>query len=189
MQTGTDRERVPAYYFRHPETRALLEVLAGASLEARRAFEDVKAQFFVDTATWALPLWENQAGIQPDPSLSEEIRRAALKRKMVANGNTTAEMVRDLAMTITGYRARVILNGDYSFSLEFLGEKTTLADIDVEEVRAIVERIKPAHLRFIISGLTWENVEGIGLIWQWFADNPTTWAEFEAKFCVHGESA
>ena len=91
-----------------------------------------------------------------------------------------------LAMAMTGYEARVVVNSaDYSFSLEFLGESNTLADIDVSQVRNMVEQIKPAHLRFIISGLTWADVESVGLTWQWFEDNPTTWEQFESKFCVH----
>lgn len=66
---------------------------------------------------------------------------------MTAAGNTTAEMVRQLAMAMTGYEARVVVNSaDYSFSLEFLGESNTLADIDVSQVRNMVEQIKPAHL-------------------------------------------
>ena len=89
-------------------------------------------------------------------------------------------------MDMTGYEARVVVNSaDYSFSLEFLGESNTLADIDVSQVRNMVEQIKPAHLRFIISGLTWADVESVGLTWQWFEDNPTTWEQFESKFCVH----
>ena len=88
---------------------------------------------------------------------------------------------------MTGYQARVVINDDYSFSLEFLGVRTELVDIDVSEIRAIVEQIKPAHLCFIISGPTWADVESTGLTWQWFEDHPATWEEFEAKFCIHGE--
>ncbi|WP_298035327.1 putative phage tail protein [uncultured Dysosmobacter sp.] len=187
-ETLPERERVPAYHYACEQSKAIIETLADASLEAKAALEDVIDQFFVDTATWGLRLWEQQVGIQTDASLSQAARRAAIKQKLVASGNTTAEMVRGLAESITGYEARVIVNGDYSFSLEFLGEANTLADINVEEVRSIVEQIKPAHLRFVISGLTWADVESVGLIWQWFEDNPTTWAEFDAKFCVHAKN-
>lgn len=109
-------------------------------------------------------------------------------QKLAARGNTTAEMVRQLAESITGYEARVIVNDDYSFSLEFLGEKNELADIDVKELHSIVEQIKPAHLQFVISGITWADLESVELTWQWFEYNPTTWAEFESKFCVHARS-
>jgi len=187
-ETLPERERVPAYHYACEQSKAVIETLADTSLEAKAALADVIDQFFVDTATWGLRLWEQQVGIQTDASLSQAARRAAIKQKLVASGNTTAEMVRGLAESITGYEARVIVNGDYSFSLEFLGETNTLADINVEEVRSIVEQIKPAHLRFVISGLTWADVESVGLIWQWFEDNPTTWAEFDAKFCVHAKN-
>ena len=112
----------------------------------------------------------------------------AAARKLIASGNTTAEMVRQLAEAVTGYQARVVVNPDHSFSLDFWGEKTTLADIDVSEIRAVVEEIKPAHLRFIISGLTWSDLEGIFLTWQWFRDEAITWSAFEKKFCIHGKT-
>ena len=97
---------------------------------------------------------------------------------MVASKNSEA---------ITGYEARVIVNQDYSFSLEFLGEKNELADINVEGLRSGVEQIKPAHLRFVISGVTWGDIESVGLTWQYFETNKMTWAEFESKFCVHAK--
>ena len=179
------RELVPGYYLAHEQSKAIIETLADASLNAKEALADVVDQFFVDTATWGLALWEWQVGIQTDTSLSMDARRAAVRQKLVASGNTTAEMVRGLAESITGYEARVIVNSDYSFSLEFLGENNELADIDVEEVRSVVEQIKPAHLRFVISGITWADVESVDLTWQYFEDDPTTWAEFMERLCVH----
>lgn len=76
-------------------------------------------------------------------------------------------MLSQLAMTMTGYEARVVVNSaDYSFSLEFLGEENTLADIDVRQIRKMVEQIKPAHLQFIIEGLTWGDIKDVGLTWH-----------------------
>lgn len=181
-------ERVPDYYYISEQSRSLIESLSDASVEAKAALEDVMKQFFVKTATWGLTLWEQQVGIKTDPSLSIEDRRAAVLQKLVATGNTTAEMIRDLTKSITGYEARVIVNSDYSFSLEFISETSGFADIDVDEVRRIVEQIKPAHLRFVISGITWGDIESVGLTWQYFDDNPTTWDEFESKFFVHGKN-
>ena len=183
----TERELVPGYHLACAQSRALIETLADASLEAKAALYDVMDQFFVETATWGLDLWEQQVGIETDRGLSHESRRGAIKQKLVASGQTTSEMVRQLAETITGYEARVHINQDYSFSLEFLGEKTELADIDVEELRSVVEQIKPAHLRFIITGITWNDLERMGLTWQWFEDNQITWAGLESKFCIHGK--
>lgn len=183
----TECELVPGYHLACAQSRALIETLADASLDAKAALEDVMDQFFVETATWGLDLWEQQVGIETNHSLSQADRRAAIKQSLVANGNTTAEMVRQLAEAITGYEARVIVNQDYSFSLEFLGEKNELADIDVEGLRSIVEQIKPAHLRFVISGVTWGDIASVGLTWQYFESNKMTWAKFESKFCVHAK--
>ena len=181
------RERVPEYHYASEQSRALIETLADASLAAKAALEDVMDQFFVNTATWGLAFWEQQVGIDTDNSLSLETRRSAVLQKLVASGNTTAEMVRGLAESITGYEAEVVVNDDYSVSLNFLGERNELANIDVEEVRAVVEQIKPAHLRFVISGITWADIHSVELTWQYFEDNPTTWGEFESMFCVHAK--
>ena len=180
------RELVPAYYLAHEQSRAIIETLADASLEAKVALADVMDQFFVDTATWGLDLWEWQVGIQTDRSLSMESRRASVRQKLVASGNTTAEIVKEIAETLTGYKAHVIVHGDYSFSLHFYGPKDMLANIGVTELSNVVEQIKPAHLRFVIAGITWQDVHDVALTWQYFDDIPTTWAEFEARFRIHG---
>ena len=180
------RERIPDRYYRQPQTTAILEALEKQSAISAAQATDLLDQFFIETATWSLQLWESKYGIQLDPSKTLAERRAAVRDKMTAAGNTTAEMIRQLAMTLTGYEARVVVNSsDYSFSLEFLGEANTLADIDMRQVRRMVEQIKPAHLQFMISGLTWDDTESTDLTWQWFDDNPVTWAEFESKFCIH----
>ena len=181
----TRRELVPAYYLAHEQSRAIIETLADASLAAKAAMEDVIDQFFLDTATWGLALWEWQVGLQTDQSLSQDARRAAIRQQLVASGNTTAEMVRGLAETITGYEARVNVNDDYSFSLSFWGEKNELARIEVEELKAVVEQIKPAHLRFIITAITWADLESVGMTWGYFDEHPTTWGELESMLCVH----
>jgi len=180
-----ERERVPGYHYDCPESRAMIEMLAEASLAVETAFTCLTDQFFISTATWSLGLWEEQVGVKTDGPPA--VRRAAVQRHLVSNGNTTEGMVRELAESLTGYRARVVVHDDYSFSLEFLGAGTELADIDVSELRAVVEQIKPAHLRFIISGPTWADVESMGMTWRWFEDHPTAWGEFEAKFCVHAK--
>lgn len=181
------RERVPDYHYASEQSRALIESLEDASVEAKAALEDVMAQFFINTATWGLALWEEQVGIVTDNSLSLETRRAAILQKLVASGNTTADMIRGLAETITGYEAKVEVNDDYSFSLSFWGETNALADIDVEELKTIVEQIKPAHLRFVITGITWADLESVNMTWSYFDENPTTWAQLESMLCVHAK--
>lgn len=188
MDALSHRERAPDYHYVSEQSKAIIETLEGASLEAKAALADVMDQFFVHTATWGLTLWERQVGLTTDPSQSIDARRMAIKQQLVAEGNTTAEMVRGLAETITGYEARVTVNDDYSFSLSFWGETDRLADIDVSEVRSIVERIKPAHLRFVISAVTWGDLESVKLKWSYFDENTIAWAELEKTLCVHAKN-
>ena len=54
----SQRERVPAYYYQHPQTRAILTLNETLSAQAAAAVEDLQRQFWIDTATWSLPLWE-----------------------------------------------------------------------------------------------------------------------------------
>ena len=61
MSTLPNRERVPEYHYASEQSKALIDMLEDASLEAKAALEDVMAQFFVATATWGLTLWEQQA--------------------------------------------------------------------------------------------------------------------------------
>lgn len=183
------REMAPEYFYGHGQTEAILEALTDASLTAKAALADTADQLFVQSATWGLELWEHQVGIATDPTLSLTERRKAVLEKLTASGNTTADMVRSIAETLTGYQARVIMHQDYSFSLEFLGEQTELAPIDVSQVRAMVEQIKPAHLRFVITSLRWQDFEDLGMTWGWFDDHPVTWEQLEGEmFCVHGPS-
>lgn len=187
MSTLPNRERVTEYHYASEQSKALIDMLEDASLEAKAALEDVMAQFFVDTATWGLTLWEQQVGIETDNSLPLATRRAAIRQKLVASGNTTSEMIRGLAEALTGYEAKVEVNDDYSFSLSFWGEKNQLATIDVAELKTVVEQIKPAHLRFVISGITWADLESVNMTWKYFEDNPTTWAQLESMFCIHAK--
>ena len=185
MSALPKRELVPEYHYASEQSKALIEALEDASLEAKAAMADVMAQFFINTATWGIVLWEQQVGIEPNNALTLEARRSAVLQKLVASGNTTSEMIRGLAETITGYEAKVEVNDDYSFSLSFWGEKNELADIDVDELKAIVEQIKPAHLRFVISAITWGDLESVNMTWGYFDENQTTWAQLETMFCVH----
>ena len=47
MSTLPNRERVPEYHYASEQSKALIDMLEDASLEAKAALEDVMAQFFV----------------------------------------------------------------------------------------------------------------------------------------------
>ena len=112
-----NREKVPVRYRKNAQTAALLDTLGLSAQQMADLVEDVKKQFFIETATWSLPLWEYQVGITPPANATETSRRNAIKAHLLAGGNTNADTVRDMATAMTGYAARVIMNDDYSFTL------------------------------------------------------------------------
>lgn len=181
-----NREKVPVRYRKNAQTAALLDTLGLSAQQMANLVEDVKKQFFIETATWSLPLWEQQVGISPPTGATEASRRSALKARLLAGGNTTADTIRDMATAMTGYAARVIMNDDYSFTLEFLGETDDLVELDLSSLTDSVNLISPAHLRFIIAGLTWERFEAVNMTWQKLEDMNMTWERLEESVPIVG---
>lgn len=137
-----NREKVPVRYRKNAQTAALLDTLGLSAQQMADLVEDVKKQFFIETATWSLPLWEYQVGITPPANATETSRRNAIKAHLLAGGNTNADTVRDMATAMTGYAARVIMNDDYR-ELFHGGERMTAALISAAAavVVALIEAI------------------------------------------------
>ena len=51
-----NREKVPVRYRKNAQTAALLDTLGLPAQQMADLVEDVKKQFFIETATWSLPL-------------------------------------------------------------------------------------------------------------------------------------
>ena len=110
-----NREKVPVRYRKNAQTAALLDTLGLSAQQMADLVEDVKKQFFIETATWSLPLWEQQVGIAPPTGATEASRRSALKARLLAGGNTTADTIRDMAtgeVTPTGLPSSNVLYYD-----------------------------------------------------------------------------
>ena len=181
-----NREKVPARYRKNAQTAALLDTLGLSAQEMAELVEDVKKQFFIETATWSLPLWEQQVGIISAADATEQARRSAIKARLLAGGNTNADTIRNMATAMTGYAARVILGNDYSFTLEFLGETDDLVEMDLSSLTDSVNLISPAHLRFIIAGLTWERFEAVNMTWEKLENMDMTWERLEESVPIVG---
>lgn len=182
-------EKVPAYYYQSPESAAILDATTAQALAAAEVYEDLKLQLYPLTATWSLPLWEAAVGLVSDSDTPIEQRRAAVCARLVALPVTNEETIRALVSSLTGLRCRtVVLHADYTFTVEFLGDEPGWAEVDRDEVNAAVEPLKPAHLRFLLPGMTWADVEAMGVTWARVEAANTTWADVERRVPVHVES-
>lgn len=104
------------------------------------AIADLEAQMSVTTATWALPLYEKEYEIKPDPSKSLEERRAAVIAKMRATGKFTAAMALAIVRAFTDKVRRVTFTGRIRIHFD------ELANLNLITVAAALEDVKPAHI-------------------------------------------
>jgi hypothetical protein len=179
-------ERVPAYHYDCAQSRAIIETLTDASLAARDAIYDLVQQFWVASATWGLDLWEGLLAIDTDRSKSDESRRRAIITKMQGSGTCNSDMVRRIAQALTGYEAEVVEHpAEYTFSLRFLGEEAGVVPIDKREIIDTVEVIKPAHLKFVIEAIRWQDLEEKQFTWADMEQVFPTWGDFEEKFFIN----
>lgn len=178
-------QRVPEYHEESPESRTIIAALSDGALAARDAAEDAGAQMRVSTATWGLALWEELTGIETDETRSDEERRTAITARLCGSGTCNAEMIARIARMVTGYEGVVIEQTDqYRFSLSFVGDRLEFAEFDLDAIRAAVEEVKPAHLEFVISRITWGDLDSAGLTWAELEEVMECWGDFDTKTIV-----
>lgn len=129
--------------------------------------DDILKQFFIDTATWGIPCWEQQYGIQIDINKTYEDRREIIKAKMRGTGTTTKQMIKNAAEAFSNGECEVIEHPEnYSFTVKFIGIKGI--PHNMQAFKDMLEIIKPAHLAcdFNYIYTVWSFLENKKLIWS-----------------------
>ncbi len=183
-------QQAPAYHMESPQSRTIIAVTTRFALEARDALLDAVDQLWVHSATWGLALWEQLLGIPVDESRSDDSRRSVIITRMMGMGTCDRAMIRNIAKAITGYASRVTEHfSDYTFSIQFVGAPPGFVDIDRAGLIAAVEEVKPAHLRFVIQGITWADLEFLGYTWARIHQEEMTWRDLAQKVMLHPETS
>jgi uncharacterized protein YmfQ (DUF2313 family) len=131
------------------------------------AIAGIATQCFVSTATWGLKYWEEFLGITVDETKETDYRRSAILAKIRGTGTTTKAMVKNVAASFSNGTVEVVENSaDYSFVIKFTGTLGIPPNLD--DLSAIIEIIKPAHLAFsyaytyrtwnMVSSYTWDSL-------------------------------
>ena len=178
-------QRAPEHLEADSKTRAIIAVLTDPMLAARAAVLDTADQAHIQTATWGLGLWEELVDITPAAGATNEERRSAITSKLLGSGTCNAGMVSDIARALTGCDAVVIeQHSTYQFSLQFIGDEPGLAQFDLDAIRAAVEEVKPAHLEFIILGITWADFDLVNMTWYDLHQMRATWFDIHNKVMI-----
>ena len=136
--------------------------------------EDVCKQFFIDTATWGLSIYEKELDLQTNLSLSYEERREIIKAKIRGRGTTTKAMIKNTAEAFSGGEVDVIEYPEESkFIVKFIGVKGIPRNM--QGFIDMLETIKPAHLayEFKYTYTVWNHLTDL----TWGQANAMTWDE------------
>lgn len=178
-------QRVPEHLEADPKSLAIIVALTDQALAARAAVLDAAGQAHIATATWGLELWEDLVGITPAAGATDADRRKAITAKLLGSGTCNADMISRIAKALTGYDAVVIEQCNvYTFTLTFVGDDPEIVSVDLDAIIAAVEEVKPAHLKFVIQGLTWADVHLMQLTWADVHQAQATWYDAEHKVMI-----
>lgn len=100
------------------------------------------SQLDIDTATWALDIYEKEYGIVSDRSKPLDERRSVVKSKMRGGGSLSAAQIKIVADSFTN--GDVIVSLQDGIMIEFSSVIGTPPNMD--DLKAALEMIKPAHL-------------------------------------------
>lgn len=163
---------LPTYY---KNSKVMKNILCANSKEIGRiecSQKDLLNQFFIDTATWGLNLWEKEYGIITDLNKSYEERREIIKAKKRGQGTITKKLLKDTAEAFSGGECEILEHPEsYSFTVQFIGIKGIPKNL--AGFKDMLDTIKPAHLAY--------DFKYTYTVWDFLKDKSLTWGNAKLK--------
>ncbi|GIO13038.1 hypothetical protein J19TS2_25930 [Cohnella xylanilytica] len=148
MQSERGKEMLgylPPYYATSRVMKSLMDAQGGEMDRLRSALDEILDQFFISTATWGLEAWEWEFDIATDSGKPIEQRRSAVKSKILGTGTVTFDLIRSVAGSYQNGKVDIVNQPtEYRFTVKFVD--TLGLPPNLNDVRAAIEAIKPAHL-------------------------------------------
>lgn len=136
---------LPNYYETSRVMQADMNAKGAEMDQLFAALDETLQQFFVRTATWGLDRWETELGIATDPSKPLEQRRAVVESKLRGSGKFSGRLVKSVAEAYDGGEVDVSFQPtEWSFTIKFVDTLGIPPNLD--DLKAVIEEIKPAHL-------------------------------------------
>lgn len=106
---------------------------------------DLSKQLLIDTATWALAIYEEELGLETDLSKPLVERRSKIKAKWRGSGTVSKERIKAVVDSFTNGNVDVAFDGNIQVIFnDILGVPENMDD-----VYGAIENVVPAHLRVI----------------------------------------
>lgn len=166
---------LPKYYEDIREARAIID-RGSSGLDALNGdINDTLSQFYVDTATWSLPMWERFCGLpvaidytvwdafqryntslvdlegqswdEIEKSFAPDMpeRRSAIKSKLRGQGTITKAKIAEICASYTGGTVNV---KEFASEFRVVIEFTDVAGVpaNIDTLKAVLAEVMPAHL-------------------------------------------
>lgn len=174
---------LPYYYQGSRVIRAIAEAQGSEVGEFWITLDDILKQFYVETASdWGLDLWEQMLDLTSFSGKPLDQRRSRIISKIRGMGTMTVSLIKNVAESYVYGTVEVTENpAAYSFTVKFVDPRGIPPNLD--DLRAAIEGIKPAHLAvqyeftYTVWGelfnweVTWGDLNAMELTWE----DLTTW--------------
>lgn len=157
---------LPRYYKKSFTMINIQESIAQEFGVVKYHIEDIHKQFFLDTATWGLAIYEKELGLDTNMDLSYEDRREIIKAKLRGTGTVTSEMIKNTAEAFSGGEVDILeFPEEFYFIVKFIGIKGIPRNM--QGFINMLEDIKPAHLgyEFKYNFTVWKMLKEWGILW------------------------
>jgi len=136
---------LPTYERNSIVLNEILSVESDALIERDLTIEDLEKQLSINTATWALDIYEKALNIKTDLSKSYEDRRSVIKSKYRGSGKVDRDLIKLVVDSYTNGDIDVQFDG--SIIIKFNNIIGTPPNIN--DVYNSVEDISPCHLNIV----------------------------------------
>jgi hypothetical protein len=173
-------DSMPIYYQFSRVINAVENAVVLRLGDAQATNEDLKKQFNIDTATWGLPFWERQEGLEIIPDDDDEVRRGRVKARLRGIGNYSAPLLKSIVSSWLDCECEVTVDiPHYNIVITFTGTRGIPAKIqDVENALNDVIHAHIGHeLRY--TYLIWNELDHQALTWDALDAKNWSWDVFE----------
>lgn len=151
MKSDKGKEMLTFTDWYYQDSKIMQSILdtQGIEIDAiRDKIKNILEQFYVDTATWGLDLWEKELNIQ-DTTGNYSERRNRIKLYLAKPVSVTPRFLTDLVNRYSEKKSAKIIehNSEYCFEIEVAADDK----IDWDNINKSINLYKPAHLGFYTS--------------------------------------
>lgn len=141
----TKSKYVPNFIYNDPNTSKVFTQQGTEIGKLKFYIDDLINNCFIETATWALDIWEYEYGVVSKNTDTIETRRNRLLAKKRAYGTITPTVIKNICNSFVDKTKIIQHYEDYYFELLLENVNRGLQNY-LEELIKIIEEIKPAHL-------------------------------------------